>query len=545
MATPDASLVQQQLANLKESYKHRLAEDLVDLERCTTAMLAEQGNREMMASLCQSLHRIAGSAGTFGWTEVGAACREMEQQTQIWLKRADDVAPEALEMIRARLRALIGHMHKAASDGDTPPRIDFDAGSEYTDAAVTVVLLGLSTHEGEHMADALKGFGYAIRFAAEAGDILSMSPAPDVLVADQNVLTMSLRAYISRDDVPTALIQLNRLDTFERRLHAVRCGAQGYFTYPIDIPRLEARLRRLATRHTQDPYRVVIVDDDVELSEHFRLVLQAAGIDSRVVNTPSMVVAALHDHMPDILIVDINMPGCSGPELAQVLRLDDDWLKVPIIYLSAETDQDRRTVALRQAGDDFLAKPISDLDLINAVKVRSQRSRQLSEALERDGLTGLMKHAALKEQLDIEVSRAQRSGEPASVVMIDIDHFKSVNDTYGHATGDYVIRLLANLLRRRLRKVDTVGRYGGEEFVAILPNCDAENAARIFNEIRMNFSQLDCVSGEQSFRVSFSAGIATTASSGEGSVLLEIADQAMYQAKTGGRNKVCVSEPTD
>ena len=133
MATPDASLVQQQLADLKESYKHRLAEDLVDLERCTTAMLAEQGNRELMASLCQSLHRIAGSAGTFGWMEVGTACREMEQQTQVWLKRADEVAPEALEMIRARLKALVAHMHQATPEGGVTARIDFDAGSEYTD----------------------------------------------------------------------------------------------------------------------------------------------------------------------------------------------------------------------------------------------------------------------------------------------------------------------------------------------------------------------------------------------------------------------------
>ncbi|MCM2972087.1 diguanylate cyclase [Larsenimonas suaedae] len=540
MSTPEE--VQEQLAALRANYQIRLNSDLADLHQTALELSESLYDHVRLKTLRDGLHRISGSAGSFGCASIGLRCRDYEQRTQMWLDSS--ATPEAARMLELcqGLSVLKNELEQMIKGGGEASAADVDVPA--LDSPVRISLVGNESSEHRGIADALEGFGYAVTLDSNPKALAQGGARPDVVIADYQSLDPELSALFEPKGAP-ALILLDRTDSFDRRLEAVRHHAKGYFVYPIDIPRLEARIRRLASRHTQDPYRVVIVDDDAELSEHFRLVLEGAGIDSRVVNEPSHIVAALRDHLPDILIVDINMPGCSGPELAQVLRLDDDWLKVPIIYLSAETDQDRRALAMRQAGDDFLAKPIGDSELVNAIKVRAQRSRQLSEALERDGLTGLMKHAALKEQLEIEVSRAQRMDAPASVVMIDIDRFKSINDTYGHATGDYVIRLLANLLRRRLRKLDTVGRYGGEEFVAILPNCSLKDAERIFNEIRLNFSQLDCVAGKESFRVSFSAGIAPIGPSSHGAQVLEAADQAMYEAKTGGRNQVRVAVSAD
>jgi diguanylate cyclase (GGDEF)-like protein len=213
---------------------------------------------------------------------------------------------------------------------------------------------------------------------------------------------------------------------------------------------------------------------------------------------------------------------------------------VPIVYLSAETDNNRQMNALIKAGDDFLTKPISDNALIAAVFSRAQRARLLSNALSRDSLTGLLKHGDIKEQVGIELERAQRSGKPASVAMLDIDFFKKVNDSYGHAAGDNVIRALANLLRQRLRRVDSLGRYGGEEFLVVLPDCPAEQARRILDEIRQRFAELHFIAGEQQFSVTLSAGIASTRDdSAQANDLLERADRALYAAKHGGRNQVC------
>ncbi len=260
-----------------------------------------------------------------------------------------------------------------------------------------------------------------------------------------------------------------------------------------------------------------------------------------VVNDPLQLFDAMARFHPEVLVLDVNMPGCSGPELAQVVRFNDDWLRVPIIYLSAETDIALQMSVLIRAGDDFVTKPISDNSLIATVFARAQRARLLSNALSRDSLTGLLKHADIKEQVAIEQERALRSGKPASVVMLDIDHFKKVNDTHRHAVGDNVIRALANLLRQRLRRVDSLGRYGGEEFMAVLPDCNGEQAVSILDEIRQQFSSISFAGEQSDFHVSLSAGVASSHER-TADELMEMADRALYAAKNNGRNQVRLAD---
>ena len=134
-----------------------------------------------------------------------------------------------------------------------------------------------------------------------------------------------------------------------------------------------------------------------------------------------------------------------------------------------------------------------------------------------------------------------RTGKPVSVVMLDIDHFKKVNDSYGHGIGDNVIRALANLLRQRLRRVDVIGRYGGEEFLAVLPVCSGAQAVRVLDQIRQQFSRISFSSETGDFSVSLSAGIASCVEL-EASALIDAADKALYAAKNTGRNRVCLAE---
>ena len=197
--------------------------------------------------------------------------------------------------------------------------------------------------------------------------------------------------------------------------------------------------------------------------------------------------------------------------------------------------------ALLKAGDDFITKPISDKSLITTVFARAQRARLLSNALSRDSLTGLLKHADIKEMVAVEQERALRTGKPASVVMLDIDHFKKVNDSYGHAVGDNVIRALANLLRQRLRRVDGIGRYGGEEFLAVLPDCTGAQALQILDEIRKQLSRISFSSEIGDFSVSLSAGVASCIEM-EAGAPIDAADKALYAAKNAGRNNVRLAE---
>jgi len=328
-------------------------------------------------------------------------------------------------------------------------------------------------------------------------------------------------------------------DDFETRLAAAQAGAAAYFVKPVDIPRLVDRLDNLLRNSEHSPYRILIIDDDTALAEHFRLILMAAGMDAVVVTDPRLALEATQRLQPDLILMDVHMPLCSGADLARTMRMQEEWVGIPIVYLSGVTDLDQQMKAMDSGADDFLTKPIANRHLVAAVTVRAARARQLSDLMARDSLTGLLKHSRIKEQLASEVARAIRQGTPLSVAMIDMDHFKSVNDNYGHPMGDRVIKTLAQLLRQRLRQQDSLGRYGGEEFVAILPECAAADAERKLNDIRERFRQIRF--GSDEFSVTLSAGIATTARYDDPRELLNAADAALYAAKHGGRDRVCLA----
>jgi diguanylate cyclase (GGDEF)-like protein len=233
------------------------------------------------------------------------------------------------------------------------------------------------------------------------------------------------------------------------------------------------------------------------------------------------------------------MPQCSGIELAQVIRQQDPFVSIPIVFLSAEDDTDKQLIAMSGGGDDFLTKPISAHHLISAVIARAIRSRTLRSEMIEDSLTGLLNHTRILEQLDLEIVRSKRNASPLSFAMIDIDHFKTINDSHGHPVGDRVIKGLARLLKQRLRKMDSIGRYGGEEFAIIFPQTEGKELLNKLEEIRRGFSKLLHRSADPliEFSATFSIGLAQlTDTINTVDKMVQAADKALYMAKEQGRN---------
>ena len=156
----------------------------------------------------------------------------------------------------------------------------------------------------------------------------------------------------------------------------------------------------------------------------------------------------------------------------------------------------------------------------------------------RDSLTGLLNHTTFKERLRAEAARAARQDKPLSVALIDIDHFKSVNDQYGHPVGDRVIKNISRLLRQRLRGADVIGRYGGEEFAVALPDTPLDKAVSVIDQIRATFAAIDQRAGNSGFHSTFSAGVAQCPPLTDSEALIKAADEALYAAKRGGRDQV-------
>lgn len=542
-----AAELQQRLQQLSSAFAQRLQDELPALGRNAERLqhaADPQEQQQHLQTLRDQLHKLAGAAGTFGFSSLGQRARELEQEADQWLETLQQEQQSLQDFSRslqqlARQQFQAEHSQEPATQRSRSPRP--------SSSARRIYILEDQRSIGENMRLTLNNFGYQAEHFTRIVELEAalQQQLPDALIVDVNLPDEALTGleYAAnlqqRLDEPLPLLVITTQDDFATHLQAVRVGALGFFTKPVDIPQLENRLERCFAQQHGEPYRVLIIDDDRELASRFSLILRGANMLVEMLHEPAEIFTRMRSFNPEVVLLDVSMPGCTGPELAQIIRLNDDWLRVPIVYLSAETDITRQMNALIKAGDDFVTKPISDNALVAAVFSRAQRARLLSNALSRDSLTGLLKHADIKEQAAIELERAQRSGKPASVAMLDIDFFKKVNDSYGHAAGDNVIRALANLLRQRLRRIDSLGRYGGEEFLVVLPDCPAEQAKRILDEIRQRFAELQFIASGQQFSVTLSAGIAATDEApASADDLLDRADRALYGAKHGGRNRV-------
>lgn len=296
----------------------------------------------------------------------------------------------------------------------------------------------------------------------------------------------------------------------------------------------------LVQTNEQEQYRVLIVEDSRVAVALIQRTLAQHGIDTMAINDPGKLLEVLESYRPDLILMDMYMPRFNGVEATRVLRQMMAFNSLPIVYLSGESKVGMQVEALRLGGDQFLTKPFNPVLLAAVVKTRIERFRETRRSARLDGLTGLLNHTAAKSRLKAMVDHAAAHGA-LTVAMLDIDHFKSINDTYGHPVGDQVIRGLAWLLKGRLRSSDLIGRYGGEEFMIALPGVDMERAMAVIDRIRKAFSALPHAHAGGALYATFSAGIASYPGIDTAVELTEAADEALLQAKRLGRNRIEMS----
>jgi diguanylate cyclase (GGDEF)-like protein len=228
-----------------------------------------------------------------------------------------------------------------------------------------------------------------------------------------------------------------------------------------------------------------------------------------------------------------------------VIRQQEQYQSIPILFLSANAHPDKKTDLLEIGSDDLLSKDMAPEELVRHVKSRVDRSKILTAMMYQDSLTGLLNHAQIQLAAERVFLQAKRKKNTFAIAMIDIDKFKLVNDTYGHLSGDRVIKALAQLLQQRLRVTDYIGRFGGEEFLLIMPDIILSDAENLINRLRKSFSLIDFKDQGVSFNVTFSAGIAVNANLNTFMEQIKMADEALYKAKKEGRNRVCASVPLE
>jgi len=382
-------------------------------------------------------------------------------------------------------------------------------------------------------------------FSSPAGFRLAITERhPAAIVMDVDFagagvgLTLAAEAQIGLEQkLPLLFFSLHEADT-PTRLAAVRAGGQGFLTGTLEASSLMEKIEVLTCVAQYEPFKVLIIDDSRAQALHAERLLNGAGIVTRTLIDPIQAMTELAEFQPDLIILDMYMPGCTGTELAKVIRHNDRYVSVPIIYLSAEDDMDKQLDAMSEGGDDFLTKPIQPRHLITTVRNRAARARHLKARMVRDSLTGLYNHTHILQLLEDCTFRARRENRPLSFAMLDLDHFKHVNDGYGHPMGDRVIKSLALFLKQRLRKTDFIGRYGGEEFAIVMPDTDQESAHKVLNQIRQRFAEIHYPAQPVDLSCSFSAGVVQMHGDADSLLMASQADEALYRAKNNGRNQV-------
>ena len=284
------------------------------------------------------------------------------------------------------------------------------------------------------------------------------------------------------------------------------------------------------------------VSDIIAKNHLFQEVLQASdGIEG---------FKLLVSNPVDVILCDVEMPGIDGLKFLALLQSREDLRDKPVIMLTSHTDVATKVRGLESGASDYITKPFEPQELIARLKVHLQlktlqdelrrSNRLLMELSQTDPLTRLCNRRSLTEMLENELSRCLRNLAPCSLIMCDIDHFKQVNDEYGHQAGDDVLVKVADLLREQLRPYDLAARYGGEEFCLVLPETNLAHATEVAERIRQEIQGFKFTGNLGTLKLTISLGVATISGNREISEdeLIRMADEALYLAKNSGRNRV-------
>jgi two-component system cell cycle response regulator len=300
--------------------------------------------------------------------------------------------------------------------------------------------------------------------------------------------------------------------------------------------------------------KILIVDDSKLIAHVAKTILVNRGHEVILAQDGQAGLEAAKSSQPDIILLDLIMPVMDGYEVCGHLQADKNTKEIPIIMVTSKAETADKVKGLQMGALDYVTKPFDEAELVARVNIHlrlrelyqavQEQNKLLQEMANRDGLTGLYNHRYFHEQLSQDFLRAKRYHEDLSCVLLDIDYFKKFNDTYGHQTGDVVLKALAYVIERSIRDSDLAARYGGEEFALVLYHTNKSAAYEVAERLRQMVESHEVQHNDNLLRVTISAGIATFPHERvhDSKELIEYADQALYKAKENGRNRV---EPFD
>lgn len=539
------------LKELRELFISTLPEKLAEIFSFWDELLKDWSEENCKKCMFE-LHSLKGSSGTLGFKDISAAFSDCEKRLKELPSFSQLPEEQIIYQLKQAFDKLTISKEKLLNTGEQPDNVSIktsvSSGKDkaeplkVSDVEILIVDDELST--GQLAKKLLAEFGFNTSYAQTLKQAKEKTSASkihivllDLIMPDCTIHEIFEYAK-SLEKQNTRAVIVSGHDNFDVRLGAISANVTDFIVKPYQITNLVSKIRNALLLDMVRPFKVFLVDDQASVASYFQSTLETSEMEVKVLLDPTKILESLKEFEPDIFLFDLFMPKVNGIELAKIIRLMEKYDSIPIVFLTSENTIQTKLEVLECGCDDVLPKNIPPDILIKQVTSRLKRGQTLRYLNSRDSLTGLLNHGQIMEAATSSLQLGVRRKTPTIVAMIDLDFFKKVNDSYGHAAGDKVLMGLGQLLLQHVRQTDFIGRYGGEEFMLVFPDSELAPIKRKLDQIREILSSLNFKHGKDNFNVTYSAGIASSDDYSSLTDILIAADSALYQAKDKGRNNV-------
>ncbi len=487
--------IERELAELQDQYILNLPKKITRLKDLWQKLIHYSWSDDAFGLLQRISHSLAGSGKTFGFEQLSKDARKLDDYLlQIVNKKKRPSADE-----RTHIEALIATLEATAVSCEAKQQSLTLSNMERfkpRGKQKTIYIVDDDAHLAHYLSTILSNIGYLVRTFSTPGlalEYITHCP-PDLVVMDIMFPEGNLAGIEIIDDVRATagkripVVFVSSRTDLNARVNAVRSGGDAYLTKPIDVPRLLEKVNDLISVYENEKYRVMIVDDDEELSAYYALILRKAGMEVSVINKPVKVLETLEQFNPDILLMDMYMPDYNGMELASVIRQEDKYIALPIVFVSAEGSKDIHEQAFRLGVDDFIVKPVIGEKLVDAIRRQVKRARKLNLKISKlskfDSKTSLANRQYFLEQLEFALTTTDDHAAKPALIDISLQNIEEIIDRVGLEWVESLNQQIANIIVSNVNTQDLATQFSEQVYMVLTHAQDQEQTVELVQLLR-------------------------------------------------------------
>lgn len=540
-------------SDLKQAFLRHLPERIGAIEENWGSLIRDEWNKAKLTRLFQRIQDLAGSAGKFGLIQVSESVFSLELYFKTFLKDGDNGGRPKPEQIN-EINGLIKTLKAVVDDTRAPGTEDILRSQE---KRPDIFFLRFSDDIAPGLSTALEAMQCKVSRFKRVDDLLKAidKNPPAALVVDAQLLpglhplTDRLTQVKKEQGVAPPLTFVSASNKLDIRLNAMRAGAEAFFVTPIDASTVAARIKQLASPKTDRTFRIMIVDDDPSQADFAAAILRKADMEICTVTEPLQVLNTLDAFRPDLILMDLYMPEADGMELTSIIREQNEFIGMPIVFVSGEQDTDKQLDALSVGGDDFIAKPIRPRHLISTIKNRVQRARALQGQTKvqshRDPVTGLFNRRHFFERLDNMVASNSPHAGATCLLIAELDRREEIQQRIGIGQTDALLAELGSLIATQIEPQDIAARIDENRFALLARRPLDRNLSELVDNLLQTVADHDFAEHSSDTGATLSAGLCFfDAAPDDAAGLVNRAGKACQAAQAAGGNRLEIHRPS-